>query len=1068
MRTFTYSFAFLLSPPDPLASTLVGQSFALTYQNSEGGSGYLFQYIPFEQRIARVNPGPVIADKVLEPARHENRLSRHDRRVDHLGMAYGFYSIHTRKKYEALLSPMFETALKIVGEGLMRIYQIAGREDKEGHFVTFKVVAERTEDQALTMEATLSSLMRECKGIKAELDLASIQDSPEALIQDLEIGYRDKESSTALSDPILYLGSLSEWPLEAIEIGRMLYAHREDRKGIRTRMKYASSIDSFDRDASVIGGLWSDSIRRPAYWREFEKGIRPDQEGLWERDMSGVRHTVDEAVAGREVLAYRDIQDGHMDDRYTTAGRSRDSDAKIDELVWFSPDKESILAQVDTWVPAAYKGISHHGHIPYMDLFSDHIKGTDARIDWTDFMTDLIKSSGAWILQDRIYVDGVSSADARVDNEIVRVDRGGKAAENQFNFQMVEGPTEAGVQGFVMSDVIAAVTQGAGARTVNSRVKAEDFARNAEGVPFTLRVEGTSDPAVVTDYGFTLLDGKDPYQSLETPHSDIVQVGLMPDAARIIEGIPRMEPLPFDAKDFEILMARVDKLSRTARIIEIIQRVGPLSQAALIVKHKDLMVDKLERIAREENPLIPTDKSQLANDHAEVREGFIPDMIRSKKAEKDSLDATAIFKLLADREDLDAILFHAIFATSENLEARIEEWVEASHRQDCHLVLQMDGVNLARSKEEERAAYVLDQLLIGCGEQAKIRDSYIPTETYLLAGDRSEWDDIWNSYAPGVDVIDVPHTDYDYGKLAAQVYDPETGIPKEPIGPTNKPDVKVKLPLHHPLPSHNQLGLKEVIVDNYVLIDLILAVQSLKNRNKLRFAGMPAEKAMRELFSSLYAWIQQAAPGHEEYERAFRFFRWYAESVVIKMSDHILHRVYDKFMSQIHDHGDLGLIYTADGWQYYPGAMVIQTTATEAVLNFSLDNYIDGHGILRGYFDNPERQGTMILEVDGSVIHELPASHNGIFVIEFDMPQGSRIYDITFRGDSGRISLSSFEMTGCVFKEAYTVSDDSNTNGLKAIGALINNLLAYYDRHHGDGKTKGSMEIMQRRTWMKT
>ncbi len=367
--------------------------------------------------------------------------------------------------------------------------------------------------------------------------------------------------------------------------------------------------------------------------------------------------------------------------------------------------------------------------------------------------------------------------------------------------------------------------------------------------------------------------------------------------------------------------------------------------------------------------------------------------------------------------------------------------------------------------DEYRSRIGVAHDLIQSNRQNKTEARVEHRPTY--AGDQSAWEDIWKRYTDGIDILDPPDSDFDYTKLANQVHD-ENGVPYRPLSPTNVSDVKVDTPLHHPLPEHFGVGIddtKVLAVDNHVIIEVILALESLKFRNKLRYAGMPAERTLREIFDELYKWIQGGFGNHPEFERMFRFARWYGEHVLVQSSKHILHREYDSFKSKLHQFGDLGIPYTSKDWVYRPAQMTLATTSTVSSLSFELENFIDGEVILRGYFDNPLNQGTMKVMVDGIQMSELPTSYNGPFELTFDVEQGKHEYELEFNGSSGIVSLSSMEVTGCVFKRAWTTSDESDSNGLKLAQQLIDLLLHYYDIHHGDDKVKGTMETKQRKVW---
>lgn len=523
------------------------------------------------------------------------------------------------------------------------------------------------------------------------------------------------------------------------------------------------------------------------------------------------------------------------------------------------------------------------------------------------------------------------------------------------------------------------------------------------------------------------------------------------------------------------LMHRMEKVKTQAAIIHIIADIDRLAKASLIIEFWPLY----EKISKHAQEIL---SKAYARAEAENGGGAILHETKAyEKAEKEYKEFLLNHLLSADPGLLDSILLELIGADIEKRLPAILHRINPVDRNDKRDIAVAretlahrkdavdDGVKINPSHTAVKPDMIgiVRELIISQNEDKQSRPAYIPGG-YLLVGDISDWDDIWRRYTPGVDIIDVPTSDYNYEQLANQVYDPETGVPLNPIGPTNKADVKVRLPLHHPLPANADIGITEVIVDNFVLIDVILALESLKKRNSLRYAGMPAERAMRELMSKLYAWIQQVAANNLEYDRCFRMARWYGEAAVIKLSEHILHRTYDPWKSKLHLSEDLGVPYTADGWKYFLNESIMQTTSTDAKLTFHKTNYIDGQFTVRGFFDNPRGEGYFAIKVDGQTMSELTSSDNGIFTRVFDIPAGSHEIELHFTGASGRVSISSIEITGCEFVSAFTTSDDSNTNGLKAMTTLINSLLTYYDLHHGDGKTKGTMAIKQRKLWQQT
>lgn len=484
------------------------------------------------------------------------------------------------------------------------------------------------------------------------------------------------------------------------------------------------------------------------------------------------------------------------------------------------------------------------------------------------------------------------------------------------------------------------------------------------------------------------------------------------------------------------MLRTVDKLSKQALIWTVLTNINAIDKASIVHANWELATKVIEKAKAIDDAVRFGDKEEkftyLYDDdlaYIEDKKGLIIDQLLL-----DHIDLNGyILDLIGTELDRDV----------ENTAIKLEEILSDK---DVAMGYIQEGIDANRRNQE--------------------KEGYIPENTFVLAGDGSDWEDIWDRYSPGVDILDPPDSDYDYSKLAPAIYDMATGVPKFPIGPSNKSDVYVQTATSHPIPDNDTVGVddtKRIAVDNYIFIDCVLALESIKNRQKLRYAGMPVGKAIKEVFSQLYTWIQQAAPGHKEYERMFRFSRWYAEAVVLRNSKQILHRVYNPWQSSLHMGSGLGVDHVKHGWTYMTGTGTLDTTALSAHLIFSKENYIDSEFVLRGYFDNPAGKGTMEISVDGVVVDSF--SSHGVYERRIEIPQGHHSYDIFFYGTSGAAVISSIEIGGTNFVSAHTTSDDSDVNGLKALTELMAQLLGYFELHHGGRKVKGTMEVRQRAVW---
>lgn len=502
------------------------------------------------------------------------------------------------------------------------------------------------------------------------------------------------------------------------------------------------------------------------------------------------------------------------------------------------------------------------------------------------------------------------------------------------------------------------------------------------------------------------------------------------------------------------MLRTVEKLEKQAFVIALLSNVNSLEKASVIYDNWEFAIKKIE-------------SAKVIDDMARFgdKEEKFSDLYEQDLAYIENKKGFIIEQLLLDHENLNGYVMDLMDTANRTFSPKppvIPPKPETPPKENDL----REGQVFEEILADRNLALGFIQESIDANRKNQEKEAYVPENTFLLAGDGSEWEEIWDRYTPGVDILDPPDADYDYSKLAPAIYDPKTGVPKSPIGPSNKADVYVKASTSHPIPENSTVGVddtKRIAVDNYIFIDFVLALESIKNRQKLRYAGMPVNKAIKEVFSQLYTWIQQAAPGHKEYERMFRFSRWYAEAIVLRSSKQILHRVYNPWQSSLHTGSGLGIDHTKPGWTYMTGTGTLDTTSLSAHLIFEKENYIDSEFVLRGYFDNPAGQGTMEISVDGVVVDSIVT--HGIYERRIEIPQGHHSYDIYFYGTSGTASISSIEIGGTNFVSAHTTSDDSDVNGLKALTELIAQLLGYFELHHGGRKVKGTMEVRQRAVW---
>lgn len=1043
-----FTMKFLQGPFNPTQESRRFQQFMFGYMHSKPTSGYIFRFKPYWVMDGRKTEQVKFANRSNKETLIEDvpALSDRDNRRDAIKQDKIEQAV--RQRLEALFSRHYIADIE-VGTALVLEYVHAEGDSYEG-IIDWVEIASRVIDKsnANISHAVLSDLHRV---------------NPTAItIADMMLGYLKRNNKP---DAIVYSHTLADKENHHdAHVSDDTPRGEKDLEGLKTDMKLA------DREIDLRGHIYGSG----------QTGFRPNikKNGLIDWVTLAQKTESFGWIAPVARTAEIPIREGHKDDTLRLGSR---------DILEGTLRNDMSIAETTTKEGAVYddpvltdKNLTLQGLSVDQTIFAD-IEAPEAAVYPPSYVrVDHQKDVGAYVNNEIVKAYGSGIQQARYDlQDVTKVTYGGFDAWDIRGHQFFEGPSSHAKNGRVTTEHFFANAQ------------AEDawFTEKFDYVDVSPLVGSTPAVDIVradrTSFvgwqapGFEKVDSKI-HRPGWSPGQDITLVDRTPKGSNISwDATMKLEKMRRDSTVMDFIDPRVSLMPKNVRVLEEASiRVNKIEQTAsvlndilnLSIEDKQSLINEFHQKYAQYNGwdawIINESVGSVKPEDASSNEAMIYDLDTLQKAEKDAIvTPTASDLLLADKEELNGILLKLVNAAREHNEDAIVLNPSLGERQNDR---EGDKRELTLSEKSlERLRGIISSGLTA-DQVEKERPAYIPVERYLLAGDGSDWEDIWGRYSPGLDILDVPDSDYDYAQLQNQTYDPETGVPLKPIGPTNKPEVKVQYPLHHPVPSNADIGLGPVIVDNYIFMDTILAIESLKNRNKLRFAGMPAEKTMRELLAKLFAWIEQAAPNHEEYRRAFRFVRWYSETVVMQLSTHVLHREYTSWLSSIHDNGDLGIPYTATGWQYIPNAGVIQTTDASAELKFKKQNFVDGEFTVRGYFDNRNREGTMEIKVDGVVMSQLTTSDNGAFTLSFELPAGNHDVEIVFNGDSGRISLSSMEITGCNFVGATTVADDSDTNGLKACTTLIQMLLVYFERHHGGGKVKGAMIVKQRGVWNQT
>lgn len=1027
-NSMSYDFKIKNSPFNPKTDEWIGQSIPFDYLNSESGVSYMFKYKPYAQMDGRVEDRPRFFDKVITRNTHvpEKILT---------GL-----KVNTNRGIKA--EDMFADVSKLLDAVKSRGFELAMNEARLMQQVFHAWGSINTERLGIGSDINVAT-----KKMKIAHDAISKHKLPAHRENAIKNAFTiiqgfEHASKKSFDTVVAYYRAMDDiYPYkESILTGMLINGFKDRLKtGLIPESLHASIEDSYGY--KLEHDRMSVMIENIAIVEEYINSDRIEEvQGGLKLDV-----LIGERTPENQVYQYSDVLWGGKDELYGT----------IENIIYVTKDdrKEAISIYDET---KAIKEKGSGAHILSMTSARKDMKSKEFMIDGI-LQVEKTNSEGIIeMLREYIeltpvdatiktnpYFSETVSIEALIKHLIIGVDAMPLEVRNTEGDTSYVNKLDKDVWNLDI-DIIGVnkMPKDAWDIDVDNRFVdklAKDFMSdqaNTSNLPVTKHTNEIKEawPIFIHHYFENM------WRDVRPTISDTFANKLDKEVEDANAGVAFVDKLSRVVYNQDDLLRNVDKIKKEAILIVLLGNFNVLEKASIIRDNWEFA----EKIIA---------KAKDMSDSAITAINLKRDAIQTELS-------------VADKETFDAIITDQLLMDHTNLEAYIQDLIGA----ELNMEVIRDNNREALKQEiiltDREIARGIIQDAINANRINQEKEAYVPPDSFVLVGDGSEWEDIWDRYSPGVDILDPPDEDFNYSKMAPALYDLATGVPHRALGKTNKADVYIEAAMHHPLPENSTLGVdetKRIAVDNYIFIDTVLALESIKNRNKLRYAGMPVGKTIKEVFSSLFTWIQQGAPGHKEYERMFRFSRWYAEAVVLRQSKQILHRIYNPWQSTLHMGTGLGVDHTKPGWMYNTGSGTLNTTTLSAKLTFSKENYIDSEFVLRGYFDNAQGQGTMEIAVDGTVVESFQT--HGVYERRLEIPQGHHTYDVTFVGTSGSAAISSIEVGGTIFVSAHTSTDDSDVNGLKALNELMAQLLGYFDLHHGGGKIKGTMEVRQRAVW---
>jgi len=329
------------------------------------------------------------------------------------------------------------------------------------------------------------------------------------------------------------------------------------------------------------------------------------------------------------------------------------------------------------------------------------------------------------------------------------------------------------------------------------------------------------------------------------------------------------------------------------------------------------------------------------------------------------------------------------------------------------------------------------------------------------------WDEIFDwyrDYGPKVDRLQLPTVDFVYD--LSKLYNPNTGLPYNPLSPIDRNEVRVEFPGTHPVGKYADVGLKIVGVHLWVLRDIILLLYRDRKEHGLQYEQMSGGDAVRLALDRLYNNLRFMDYKYEEYMRAFRHARWYGEYVIVNTSEYWLIRSYDSWISGEGSYNivdglpadDRKYIARAENWGINTSLPFDRRTYTtsgrQALIEFKVTNYCRSTlGFTMEVFD---QSGSLQLRfyVDGKDKSYLLVPF-GRVEATFTPGEHSILFEFEGGSDDDRVEINAISVDNVIFRSAEVVERPGNANGAEALDMLIDMLMRYYELHH-TGKNKGT------------
>ena len=183
------------------------------------------------------------------------------------------------------------------------------------------------------------------------------------------------------------------------------------------------------------------------------------------------------------------------------------------------------------------------------------------------------------------------------------------------------------------------------------------------------------------------------------------------------------------------------------------------------------------------------------------------------------------------------------------------------------------------------------------------KDIIIDSNRIIIDAIPSEPEDDWEP--EGIDELLIPNEEYPYESIKKDILDFKTGRPKDPVKQIDDHTYIAKMPASSPIVTEWDIGRAYIDVEIYWLKYIINIFNRSWQSNIFKYGAMDMMSGINTMleYMRLYAAFHVPGIAMKQCERAVALIRWYAEHVLLKHSQFIIHIEYGHWESKLYTGG---------------------------------------------------------------------------------------------------------------------------------------------------------------------